>query len=547
MNGFFYIVQHGKEDNKTALTNGGCLADFAPDGAICALTGGRILSLAAVPHQGARVQFLFPREDELASRVFLRGAVFLLYVAAKELYPQRTLVVEHLLCGGAYCTLGDIKQDEIVALSQRIDTYIAADAPFVQSVVSPEDAKSIYRAQGMVYKTALLEDRPCDDCKMYAFGEYKNYLFGAMPKSAGYLSDMRLKPYMGGLILKYPAPYREPKTPIVRQSKYSAVFRQAEQWAQMLGVSYVTELNDTMRSGKITDIIRVNEALHEKTIADIASEIASDERRRVVLIAGPSSSGKTTFASRLRVHMQAIGKKSRVISLDNYYRDRDDIPVGADGRPDFECLEALDIGRLGSDLKKLISGETVQLPVFDFITGKRSAETMAVNADGEILILEGIHGLNDKLTADVASAHKFKIFISPLTTLNLDDHNIVIPEDVRLLRRLVRDQRTRGYTFAQTFELWDSVRRGEFAHILPYQETADVMFNSTLVYEPLVLKKYAALPLSLITADMPCYARAHGLLKILNIFSSLDDESEVPINSILREFIGKIGDEKSTH
>jgi uridine kinase len=205
---------------------------------------------------------------------------------------------------------------------------------------------------------------------------------------------------------------------------------------------------------------------------------------------------------------------------------------------DFECLDALDVDRLNSDLKKLIAGDAADLPTFDFLTGKRCSETECVRLNDEILILEGIHGLNDELTQGISAAQKFKIFISPLTTLNLDRLNVIVPEDLRLLRRLVRDQRTRGYSFEQTFDVWDSVRRGEFLHILPYQETADVMFNSTLVYEPLILKKHCIGPLRKITPEMPAYARAAGLLKILNAFLSLEDESEVPTRSILREFIG---------
>ena len=306
----------------------------------------------------------------------------------------------------------------------------------------------------------------------------------------------------------------------------------------MLGVSYVSELNNMMRSGKISEFIRVNEALHERTIAGIASDIAARPDVHVVLIAGPSSSGKTTFASRLSVHLKAIGKKSRAISLDNYYLDRCDIPADTDGKPNFECLEALDTAKLNSDLERLIAGEAVALPTFDFVTGRRTTNAETVRLDGELIILEGIHGLNDRLTRDLPDASKFKIFISPLTTLNRDRLNIIVPEDLRLLRRLVRDKRTRGYTFERTFAVWDSVRRGEFQYILPYQETADVMFNSTLVYEPLVLKKHAVMPLLGITSDMPSHVRAQSLLKMLDIFLSLDDEGDIPPNSILREFIG---------
>ena len=538
MNGFFYTHNQDNTEQKIDITSAMRLSDVAPDGVVCALADGRIVSLAAAPENGTHMWFLSPLDDELASRVFLRGAVFLLYCAARALFPQCTLVVEHMLYGGAYCTLGSIGGDDIAALNEKISGYIAADGDFEETTVSADDAKALFLKQGMVYKAALMDDHLSGAVRMFSFDGQQSAFYGVMPKSAGYLRGMTLLPYAGGLILRYPAPYREAKRPIVRQKKYSAVFRQAEHWADVLGVSYVSDLNGMVHSGRIAEFIRVNEALHERTIAGIASDIAARADVRVVLIAGPSSSGKTTFATRLSVHLKAIGKKSRAISLDNYYLDRCNTPRGADGQPDFECLDALDIPKLNSDLKSMIAGETVELPVFDFLTGCRRAEAETVRLDDELIILEGIHGLNDKLTRDVPEKNKFKIFIAPLTTLNRDRLNIIVPEDLRLLRRLVRDKRTRGYSFEQTFAVWDSVRRGEFKYILPYQETADVMFNSTLVYEPLILKKHAMMPLLDMTPAMPGYARAQLLLAMLDVFLSRDDESDIPPNSILREFIG---------
>ena len=544
MNSYIYVSHGGNSKEKTAIAPDTRLCDIAPEiapDAVCAYMNGCIVSLADTAKAGARVQFLSPFTDELASRVFLRGAVFLLFCAAHALYPERTLIVEHMLCGGVYCTLGPINDNIILALEEKIAEYVAEDNDFVPSVVSAEEAKAVFLQQGMTHKAELLTYRSIERCRLYTFDGLRDHFFGVMPKSAGYLEPMRLEAYADGFILKYPAPYRQPKTPIVRQGKYAAVFRQAEKWAGVLGVSYVADLNRMLSRGEIADFIRVNEALHEKTIADIAAKIVGRPDANIVLVAGPSSSGKTTFASRLAVHLRVLGKKCRPISLDNYYKNRADIPCDTDGRPDFECLAALDTTQLNSDLKKLIRGETVNLPMFDFVTGKRSPQTEAVQLDGEILILEGIHGLNDALTQDISASHKFKIFISPLTTLNLDNHNVIVPEDLRLLRRLVRDRRTRAYAFEHTIAAWDSVRRGEFLHILPYQETADMMFNSTLIYEPLILKKHCIGELRKISPDMPCHARAGELIKILNYFLSAEDESEIPTRSILREFIGTNG------
>ncbi|NLT96922.1 MAG: nucleoside kinase [Christensenellaceae bacterium] len=505
---------------------------------VCALMNGRIVSLADEPEPGAEVRFLSPRDSEEASRVFLRGATFLLYRAARELFPERTLIVEHMLCGGLYCEMTDLQPGDAALLQRRMDELIAADEDFVLFKLPVEKARKIMLEEGLASKAALLEYRPFSFYRLYAFGPYHNYFHGIMPKSSGYLKGARVHPYDDGLILTYPTPYIEACTPIIHQPKYGRVFRQAEKWASILGVSYVADLNNLLRNGGIEEFINVNEALHERTIAEIAQTIASQPRVRIVLVAGPSSSGKTTFASRLAVHLKVLGKRCQPISVDDYYRDREDIPRMPDGKPDFECIEALDTEKLSEDLNLLLSGEEARIPRFDFIEGRRCG-LVPLRIRDDILIIEGIHGLNNALTAGVDDAYKFRIFISPLTTLNIDSHSVVIPEDMRLLRRLVRDKRTRGYSFAQTLAIWNSVRRGEYKYILPYQENADVMFNSTLLYEGLILKKYAYSELKSITPDMENYPEALGLLKFLNYFLTLDDDSLVPRQSILREFIGR--------
>jgi len=470
--------------------------------------------------------------------VFLRGATFLLYRAARELFPERTLVVEHMLCGGLYCELTDMQPGDAALLQRRMDELIAADEDFVLSKLPVEEARKIMLEEGLASKAALLQYRPFNFYRLYTFGPYHNYFHGIMPKSAGYLKGARVHPYDDGLILTFPTPYIEAGTPIIRQPKYGKVFRQAEKWASILGVSYVADLNNLLKNGGIEEFINVNEALHERTIAEIAQTIASQPRVRIVLVAGPSSSGKTTFASRLAVHLKVLGKRCQPISVDDYYKDRADIPLMPDGKPDFECIEALDTEKLSEDLNLLLSGEEARMPRFDFIEGRRCG-LVPLRIRDDILIIEGIHGLNNALAAGVDDAYKFRIFISPLTTLNIDSHSVVIPEDMRLLRRLVRDKRTRGYSFAQTLAIWNSVRHGEYKFILPYQENADVMFNSTLLYEALILKKYAYSELKSFTPDMENYPEALGLLKFLNYFLTLDDESLVPRQSILREFIGR--------
>jgi uridine kinase len=514
--------------------------DMGFSGTICSLMNGSIVSLGEDAQPGAKVRFLSPDQNEQASRVFLRGATFLLYCAARALYPERQLRVEYALAGGVYCELGEITKADIKALEGKISEYIARDGDFMLEMMSVEAARQIMQSEGLCDKVELLKYRPFDFYRLYAFDGRRNYFHGIMPKSSGYLKGMRLYAYADGIMLKYPSPHIESRTPIINQPKYAAVFDQAEKWARVLSASNVSDINDMFREGDIEDFISVNEAMHEKTIVDIAQSIVDQKEVRIVLIAGPSSSGKTTFAHRLSVHLRVLGKKCYPISVDDYYKGRCDVPLDAHGKPDFECVEALDTEKLGTDLRLLLKGGTAQMPRFDFIAGGRKTQGVPLRiGEGDILVIEGLHGLNDALTQGVPKNVKFKIFIAPLTTLNIDDHSVVMPEDLRLLRRLVRDKRTRGYSFAQTFSIWDSVRRGEFKYILPYQESADVMFNSTLIYEPLILKKYCYGELKRFTPDMPNYPEALSLLKFLNYFLSMDKESAIPVQSLLREFIGK--------
>lgn len=508
------------------------------DGAVCALMNGRIVSLAEPVEKEAEVRFLSPYESEQASRVFLRGATFVLYRAVKELFPDRTLKVEYMLCGGIYCELEPLDPQDICALRRHMAALIAADDEFVLHLMRVDEAKAVMLDEGLIDKAELLSYRPFDYYRLYEYGSLHNYFHGIMPKSAGCLKNARLYPYGEGMILKIPTPYHESEISIIDQPKYADVFKQSERWSRELSVSNVADINNIFREGGMAEFIRVNEAMHASAINEIARQIIDSDSVHIVLVAGPSSSGKTTFASRLSVQLKALGKRCRPISVDDYYKNREDIPLDDKGKPDFECIEALDTQKLGEDLELLLAGKEAQMPRFDFVAGARSHEPVPMRIDDDILVIEGIHGLNNALTHTIPADKKFKIFISPLTTLNIDSHSVVMPEDLRLLRRLVRDKRTRAYSFAQTFAIWDSVRRGEFKYILPYQHTADVMFNSALFYEPLMLKKHAYSDLRQFTPDMPHYPQALDLLKFLNYFLSFSDQGVVPQTSILREFIG---------
>ncbi len=536
----FYISLEDGEFTEIKSAPGTRLCDIAPEvspGAICAVIDGNLSSLADEARPGAHIRFLHPEKDQLASRVFLRGATFLLYCAAKELLPMRELTVEHSLYGGMFCTIPDITVQEVAALEIKINEYIAEDKDFLLTKMHVSEAKRIMLDEGLSAKAALLDYRPFDYYRMYEYAGQKNYFHGIMPKSSGYLKGMHLFPYSNGFILKYPAPYAQAHKPITVQPKYSSVFAKAEEWGRVLHASYIADINGMLTNGGIYSFIDINEALHEMMISNIAKQIAG-KAVRIVLIAGPSSSGKTTFASRLAVHLRAAGKKCRPISLDDYYKDRDDVPLDENGKKDFESIHAFNTEKLNEDLKKLLACEVVNLPKFDFYTGKRKKDTVQLCIDDDILIVEGIHGLNDELTKDIPAEQKFKIYVSPLTTLNIDEHSVVFPDDLRLIRRLARDKRTRGYSFEQTFAIWGSVRRGEYKYILPYQESADVMFNTTLLYEPLILKKHCYSDLLKFKSNMPYYPEAHSLLKFLNYVLSFEDETTIPMHSLLREFIG---------
>ena len=535
----FIITKDGRTERRLEAETRLCdIAQEYAEDAICALMDGALVSLADVPDDGSAIQFLSPYKNDQASRVFLRGATFLLYCAAKALFPDRTLLVDYMLCGGVYCLLGKLEDSDIAALEKKMGEYIAADEDFVPEKISIDAAETIMQQQGLNKKAALLSYRPFDYYHMYAFDGLKNYFHGIMPKNAGALKGARLFAYAEGFILKFPSPYIEASETLIEQPKYAAVFNEAEHWAEVLKASYVADINHIYQSGGINDFIRVNESLHNKMIADIADEIVNKKSVRIVLIAGPSSSGKTTFAKRLSSALAMRGKKCQPISIDDYYKPRPYITKDENGKMDFESLDAIDVQRLNVDLTALLAGEAAHLPEFDFLTGQRKERSMPLRIDDDILIIEGLHGLNDNLTKDIQAHMKFKIFIAPLTTLNLDNHSVVYPEDIRLMRRLVRDKRTRGYTFEHTFDVWDSVRRGEYKYILPYQESADVMFNSTLLYEPLILKKHCYTDLQAFTPDMPNYQEAQSLLKFLNYFLSARDESAIPPQSLLREFIG---------
>jgi len=490
------------------------------------------------------IEFISADKNEEGARTYARGVSFLMFRAVRKLFGNEAkLVIDHALSGGLYCEIEgreDLTALEVIKLEGLMEEYVDEDTNFIYNKVPKDAAIKLFEKDYQEDKVALLRYRPLNYFRFYENEGEINYFYGKMVPSTKYLKDFKLFYYSPGFIVKYPTPYQNETHVLEEEPKLASVFNKAEKWAKVLNVSNVADINKMAKEEKLSEFIKINETLHESQIADIAKDIVNSKNARIILIAGPSSSGKTTFAGRLKIHLQALEKSSYSISLDDYYIDRDDLPVDENGKQDFETIDALDTHLFNENMVSLLEGENTLLPIFSFSKGSREQQGKYLKLKKEeLLIVEGIHGLNDELTRLVPHEFKYRIFISPLNTLNLDNHNIVYPEDLRLLRRMVRDKRFRGYNVATTLDMWADVRRGEYKYILPYKENADVIFNSTLIYEPMILKKYAIEDLQKIKKGTKEYLYATHLLKFLNYFSSSDLDDEIPKNSLLREFIGK--------
>ncbi|WP_243423718.1 nucleoside kinase [Anaerotignum lactatifermentans] len=484
-------------------------------------------------------------DNEEGLRVYRRGVLFLMVKAVRDLFGEDSLVVvEHSLQKNLYCEIRrpemKLTEELLRKLEGKMREYVALDLPIYKRTMRKEEARAIARKQGMLDKAELFRYRRASNVNLYELDGYFDYFYGYMPPSTGYTKVFHLMAYENGFLIRFP----DPKNPEVLREfsdpkKISAVFLEQMKWCQLMGVNNVAELNLAISQDKFGDLIRINEALHEKKVAEIADMIHKRmDQVRVVLIAGPSSSGKTSFANRLCIQLKVLGVKPHKISLDDYFVERDKTPVDENGKKNYEHIQALDLPLLNDDLKKMIAGECVELPTYNFITGKREYNGNRIQmASGEILVLEGIHGLNDMLTSEIPAEQKFKIFISAMTQLNVDDHNRISTSDSRLIRRMVRDHQFRGRDAATTIAQWDDVTEGEAENIFPYQENADVVFNSATIYELSVLKQYAEPQLFRIREDQPEYITAKRLIKFLGYFLAAPG-LEIPNNSLIKEFIG---------
>ncbi|MDI9441135.1 MAG: nucleoside kinase [Firmicutes bacterium] len=523
----------------------GDLAAMAPEAkdAVVARVDNDVMGFQFPLMRDCWVEFLTPHSEE-GMRAYRASLVFLFVRAALEVLPDSVVHIKHSLNNGLY---GEIEYKEpvierhIIQIEARMRELVAEDVPFERRTVSLEEARRIYGEQGFEDKLRLLEYYPGDEVTLYSFGWLHDYLSSVLVPSAGVLQHFKLRYYLPGFILEYPRrvdPYRLQE--YVEQGKLFNVFFQTGKWQENLGIPDAASLNDCIKQGGFKELVHVSEAYHENQISEIAKQIARDrDRLRVILIAGPSSSGKTTFAQRLSVQLRVEGLQPVAIGLDDYFVDRHLTPRDEDGIVDFEALEAIDIELFNEHLTKLIQGDEVEIPTFDFMTGSRkwNGRRLQVRVDQPIII-EGIHGLNDKLTASIPKGRKFKIYISALTNLNLDNHTRISTTDVRMLRRMVRDAQFRAHDAKATIDRWPLVTRGEHRHIFPFQEDADAMFNSTLIYELAVLKPFAEKLLREITPEDRQYAAAQRLLRFLSHFIPATDLDVIPCNSILREFIG---------
>ena len=506
-----------------------------------AIINNKLRELSYEVNEECEIEFLDTTNAD-GSRVYIRSMSFIFIMACNEIFENSRVTIEHSLSGGLYCEVHmdrHLDENDIIYIKAKMAEIINNDYKIEKISTNKEDAIYAFENYGMYEKAELLKYKEYEDVKIYKCNEYIDHFYGYMVPSTGYIKTFDLKLHENGVILFGPSEVDKiiPRQ-YIPQPKLSNVYYEAERWSELMEIDKVTTLNKVIENGDYGDIIRTVEALHEKKLSKIA-DIIEEKQKRVILIAAPSSSGKTSFAHRLSIHLRVNNMKPVSISLDDYFVNRDDTPLDEFGKFDFESIYAIDLERFNSDLKKLLDGEEISLPKFNFKLGIREETGRKLKIkDNQPIILEGIHGLNPLLTSSIPDDDKFKIYISALTQINLDDHNRIPTTDLRLIRRMVRDYNFRGYSAECTIMQWNSVRRGEKKNIFPYQEEADIIFNSACVYELAILKTYAKPLLEEIDRSSEAYIEANRLLKFLQYFVELRDVSDIPSTSILREFIG---------
>jgi len=475
--------------------------------------------------------------------VYRRSACLILFEAAKELFPEAEVIVGQSLAGGYYFDLRSplpLPADHLAQIEGRMRQIVAENRPFQRQTVTSEEAVQHFRDEGYEDKIKLLTTTRWIEVRLVGCGVFKDIQHGPVVPATGYIDQFEVVPYAPGFVLRFPEQrLSELRPAMAPEPGLFQIYKETKAWNRILGVENVGQLNEACLSGEVGEVIKIAEGFHEKKIAEFADVVAQRRGKvRLVLIAGPSSSGKTTFSKRLMIQLRVNGLRPVTLSTDNYFVGRAQTPLDEEGKPDFECLEAVDVGLFNQHLEQLLAGQEAQIPTYDFFTGTRAPQTtpMRLGPD-DILIVEGIHGLNPRLTEAVPSDSKLKIYISALTQLGLDGHNRIMTTDVRLIRRIVRDRKYRGHGASRTLNMWPSVLRGERQNIFPFQESADLMFNSTLIYEPAMLRVFAERFLLEVPSDDEAFGEAYRLLHFVRMFVPLFPD-EVPHTSILREFVG---------
>ncbi len=505
--------------------------------ALGAAMGGRLYALGEKLSASGEVEFLGIASEE-GSRIYARSASFLLVRAVRELFPGARVVIDHSIHNALYCRAEwerRLTPADLHAVEDRMREITARDEPFTPILMDAGEARALFERDGRTEVAALIPEG--GEFTAHRSGGFADAWYGPLAPSTGYVRQFRLQSYIPGFVLIIPHMYHPHGVPeFAEMPKLSAVYNESSAWERSVGAGTLADLNNLIRGGSARALVRMAEICHERKLSAIA-EIIVRERRRVILVAGPSSSGKTTFAHRLTAHLNTYALQPVALSLDDYYRDRRNIPK--DVKLDLESIEALDIPLFEEQITALLAGDAVKLAKFDFLTGKSfrsEAETRV--RDGQPLIIEGINGLNDALTRFIPGNTKFRIFVSALTQLNIDNHNRIATTDVRLLRRMVRDSLYRGHSAENTFKAWPAVHAAEFRNIFPYQENADAIFNSALVYEIAALKPHAMPMLEAIPQGSPARLEAERLLGFLSLAEDLPCPDEIPPTSIVREFIG---------
>lgn len=516
-----------------------------PYGPISAKVNNKVESLDFQVYYNKDVEFL-DITNKSGKRTYVRSLFFVLVKAVEDLYPNGQIILEHPASKGYFCNLKigrNIELSDVQKIKAKMKEIIQYDIPFERIESHTEDVVRLFRERGMNDKALLLETSGQLYSSYYRLGDTVDYFYGSLVPSTGYIRLFDLIKYYDGLLLRIPS-YENPEKleDVIKQEKMLEVFQESHHWNEILGISTVGELNVACNKGHATELINISEALQEKKIAHIADEIVNrtntDKEVKLILISGPSSSGKTTFSKRLSIQLLASGMHPYPVSLDDYFVNREDTPKDSNGNYDYESLYALDLDFFESQLQDLLAGKEIELPRFNFTTGLREASGKKLRLqENMILILEGIHALNPMLTAHIPEAHKFKIYVSALTTIMLDNHNYIPTTDNRLLRRIIRDFKYRGYSAEETIARWPSVRAGEDKWIFPYQENADAMFNSALLFELAVLKDNVEPILRKVKNNCPEYSEAYRLRRFLEYFASVQDR-ELPPTSLLREFLG---------